>query len=394
MADIIQPPPRLATVAFERALIALVLLSAFAVQSIYGWSVQKTGTHGYLIGDWTISYSGGFVRRGLFGSLLLTIFTEPESALVALWFAQTMLYAVMFGTVLYWVVTVPEPRRWVMLLLSPAFVMFSVNDLEGSHRKEILALAALLILANACLSGRLVRVSVSASLALFVLAAFSHELNGLLIVPFLVLLHWAALDGLISTLWRRAASVAFVLVALGGVGAAILRPGTVHQRDAICDDLIDRGFAPQLCDGSLSFVGAPAGGQFEAVLSGLSFSLSYVVPAALAILALVYVPWARRNARLLIAANIGTAPLFGLGLDWGRWIMLAVMVTTILAVVGSRREGTQPDHVPLHWILIYVLCWRVPHIGGGWTSLGPSRLIPETIRAAEVLLQAFPGRAT
>jgi len=368
-----------------RLVMGAALLSALAVQTLHGWELQKAGTQGYLIGDWTISYAGGFLRRGLFGSLLMGLFPAPPQALFALFVAQTAFYAVIFGVVLRWIALVGDPKRWAIVMLSPAFLMFGVNDLGGTHRKEIIALAGLLLLAQGVIEGRWTfGLSLIAAL-LFVVAVLSHEANALLVPPFVVLLMWGERDGALGRRTARALIVGFVGIAVAGLASALARPGSASQRELICEDLTGRGFAPELCLGSLRYIGSSTRDGLLKVAETSPQILIYVVPAILAAVALSHVPWVRRNLRLLVAVNIGITPLFLVAVDWGRWVMLIATVSTIMAFVGSVREGSVPDEVPLRWVLIYVMAWRIPHVGASWSELGPGLLIPRTIRLVESL---------
>jgi hypothetical protein len=368
----------------SRLFLAATLLMAFFVHLTHGWDVRKAGTQGFLIGDWTISYAGGFVRRGLFGTLLLRWFPDGAEALLALWLIQTALYAAMFGVVLHWVMLVRQPSRWVMLFLSPAFLMFGVNDLGGTHRKEIIALAALMLLGNSVAVSRHVKLTALIALGLFTGAAFSHELNALLVAPFIILLTWAKEAEKVSARFHHLVASSFGGVAIAGVVAAVLAPGTIGQQEAICRDLLQRGLAEALCQGSLTYLGASAGEAVAMVSDNVFYAvLIHAVPVALIVMALSFVPWARENIRLLLVANAGIVPLFVIAVDWGRWIMIAATVTTVLVFVGSVREGSQPDEVPLNWVLIYILSWRVPHVAASWTTLGPSRMVPEFARLTE-----------
>ena len=353
----------------------LVLAAAFVRQAARQWQVIAVGEQPYLIGDWTISYAGGFVRRGLFGTLLLLARPDADGALVLLWAVQTALYAVIFGTVMLWVVRLPSAERWAILLLSPAFLLFGLSDFGGTHRKEIIALAALVLLAEAVRSGRRLRSTVIVSAALFAVAVLSHEANALLLVPFLLLIRTAGTSRLLSGRAARTATIAYAAIGGGGLVASVLAPGTIEQQRRICDDLLARGFSPELCGGSLAYIGRSTADGWATVLERMPDILLYGLPLLFAILPLTLVPWARANARLLLLASAPLLPLLVVGVDWGRWIMLGVFLATVLAIVGSAREASVPDRVPVLWLLLFVTAWRLPHAGLTPDGLGPNGLV-------------------
>lgn len=361
-----------------RSLLILVLLAAFLLQTRSQWRLIQVGVQPFLIGDWLISYAGGFVRRGLFGSILTAVTDDMSVALALLFAMQTMMYLVMFGIAARWVIALPGPRDWAVVFLSPAFLLFGLGDFLGTHRKEIIALSALFILAEWVRTDCRSRFALPIVLLLFSLAVFSHEANALLLAPFVILLKQAYDE---QTLSRRAAvggAAALALTSLTGVVTAIAAPGTTTQRTAICDDLLARGFDEALCGGSIAYIGQ--GGR-EALLStaaALPNSGLFAILALFALAPFALTPWARSHRALLFTASAPILPLFLLGIDWGRWIVIAATVSTTLVIVGSSREGSRPDRIPLPWMAVFILAWRIPHYNATTSALGPSGLLTQS----------------
>jgi len=372
-----------------RTVIIAPLVATFLLQAWRQWRWIQEGVNGFLIGDWLISYAGGPVRRGLFGTLLTAAFPSPPAALTALWVTQTLLYALVFGVVIRWAIVLPDPRRWVLLLLSPAFLMFGLGDFGGTHRKEILVLAGLLLVAETVRIGRGVTSAAALTLPLFVVGVLSHELNALLVVPFLLLLGDAARSGAIARRAQRLLSAGFALTAAGGFAFSVLATGTVAQRDLICADLLARGFDPMLCSGSLSYMGKSAADALALTSASLPRSLLYLIPAVLATVPLALTPWARRHQRRLLLAVAPLLLLFPIAIDWGRWLMLMATVATVLTVVGASRAGEVPRTIPVPVLVVFLTTWRIPHF-----FLSPETALPGGIvRAAHLLLRLLidPG---
>ena len=358
-----------------RSVLILVLLAALALQTRSQWQLIQVGVQPFLIGDWLISYAGGFVRRGLFGSFLAAATNDVTAALTLLFATQTMLYLVIFGIAIRWIIFLPEPRDWAVVFLSPAFLLFGLGDFGGTHRKEIIALAALFLLAEWVRTGCRSALVLPLVVLLFTVAVFSHEANALLVAPFLVLLRQAHHEQLMTHRAVIGAGTTLSLTSLVGLITAVFAPGRLRHRTAICDDLLTRGFEEALCGGAISYIGQ---GSREALLftaSRLPDSAIFVVLALFAFAPFSLVPWARKHRALLVVASAPILPLFFLGIDWGRWIMIATTISTVLVVVGSSREGSQPDRVPIAWIAVFVLSWRIPHYRTDLSQLGPSGLL-------------------
>ena len=98
---------------------------------------------GFRVGDWLVNYEGGFVRRGLPGTPIISaataLATRPEWIVLAL---QAALYAVFFLLLLA-LVRERRPSIWFLaFLLSPAALLFPLYDEAVIGRKDVLFFAA------------------------------------------------------------------------------------------------------------------------------------------------------------------------------------------------------------------------------------------------------------
>lgn len=375
-----------------RTVILGVLALAFSLQTRTQWRLIEEGTQGFLIGDWTINYAGGVVRRGFAGWLLMLFAPEAASALPTLWVIQTMLYAVTFGVVVWWTIRLPDPMAWAPLLLSPAFLLFGLNDFGGTHRKEIIVFAGLFVLAESVRCGRAVIASTGIALFFFSIGVLSHEANIFFVMAFILLLKRAMDDGLVSKRTGGRIAAGFVAAATLGLVVAVLAPGTVEQQHAICNDLLRRGFEASLCRGSLSYIGEPASGQVMRILvDALPGYALYAVPAMFALIPFMWSSWAQDNRRLLFFAVAPILPLFLIAVDWGRWIMWAVVIGTVLTVVGSTRDDERPRRMPLPVLVLFVIAWSVPHVGMGPSAIGHGELLVSVQWAVRMVKEVLLG---
>ena len=92
-------------------------------------------------GDWLINYGGGFVRRGLVGELLHGLAVDGWQLLWLVALVQVGLVLVLFTSsgILFW--RTSASPAWLMLTVSPAFLMFPVLYPFGGLRKELFILA-------------------------------------------------------------------------------------------------------------------------------------------------------------------------------------------------------------------------------------------------------------
>jgi hypothetical protein len=117
---------------------ALVLAALF--YSLYGLYFAPA----YPIGDWLITYSDGFVRRGLFGELILlaahAIHIPPEWLVVP---AQMTIYSAFLVGGYRLAAPLRRDPLWYAMIFSPAALAFMIITAFNGIRKEMLAPAAL-----------------------------------------------------------------------------------------------------------------------------------------------------------------------------------------------------------------------------------------------------------
>lgn len=160
----------------------------------------SNGGNAWKTGDWLINYSGGPIRRGLTGTILLTAADFGLNLLWLTYFFQLSIYTAIFVVVLKLYKQTKRGLFWLLILYSPAFLLFSSYDIQGGFRKEILVFA---IFAYFCLiyakktitQTKLLFVSL-----IYVLAGLSHELTVFTLPFFLYLLYISAEERLVK--WK------------------------------------------------------------------------------------------------------------------------------------------------------------------------------------------------
>lgn len=297
--------------------------------------------------DWMIDYAGGFVRRGLGGALIAHLMhwtgwsfpvvveclTVPVYLLLCLWLVRTT-------------ARLSGPALWRFLLLFNPFLLISAADSGLFDRKDTLFLGATLVnvlLARSLLRGG-ERKGLRAAPFLLYLAVVSTALA--LLHEGLFLFAWLPLNAALTFFllagsgWtRRAAALLLgitVLPALTATAASVLRHGNAQTAQAICSSWEFTGT-----------VNCAPGPHFPMWLGLLSWSLSqaisvpmthawtlpfclafFLAGAGLLLLAVrTLLPESRMEHLLatLLFPLACSLPLFVLGIDWGRWLLLVTL---------------------------------------------------------------------
>lgn len=398
---------------WQRWLFALYLLYV-AVGSIRIGALEAQAIDPWTVGDWLINYSGGFVRRGFTGALVMLLHRATGIPL------QWVVFSIQASVFLLFLVSVyqlTKGMRWSYLmaavLLSPATLAFTVmNRYDAGLRKEILLFAALSVTVWVLLSERWKDWQISTLLSVFLVGlALSHE--GLLVAaPYF----FAAVAVQTSSLRRavRICAIPFVLTAIASV-AVITHHGDQATAQAICssaggtlghakpDALHPTG---GFCGGAISFLQLDVAQEREIIVPMIRqwhlrrlFS-ALAIPTFLPLVALLWVFYRRDRLRVEVAIVLacavvsmaGTSVLFYVGLDWGRWFHLqAICLMLLLMMLDHRGAATAVPatqrSLPFHVVatlalLLYATTWTLPGVGTGGETPGYVPLVWPTYRNA------------
>ena len=303
-------------------------------------------------GDWLINYSGGFVRRGLAGSVILSITPETWSPAVMVSIVQLTVLAIVYfcATVLF--LRTDRSPAWIMVLLSPATLLFPLLNPLGGLRKEVLALAVIAIVAVGATSRRPLVYGVPA-LFVFSIAVFSHEAS-ILVLPAVFVLLWARTKGHHDTLADRLLAAAFAAVGVAGLVLSLMFRGTPEQSKAISTSWSQLGLT--WSPGALEALALPTGDAIVQLWSFFPDYWGYLPYVALSVLPLYATRFLPQEWRITTLIVLSTLPLFLIAWDYGRWIYLAVMQLSFIALVlhGQLKPAMR---VPIVGVAAFALLW-------------------------------------
>lgn len=322
---------------------ALLLLKRLAyLASIGGGEFQHA--------DWLLNYSDGVVRRGISGEIFLALSQMTNiSPLLLVTAVQAGLTVALIAVLLLKAFSFRMSDLTALLLLSPALVLFWVNDTTGAYRKELLGLAVFIPLLFHRTSTTL---GVGVMLALYTVAVFFHEGN-LVFAPaltFALLIRFGA-----NRMMMTAALALWAISAVAVLFAIVFK--TVPDSAGMCQRLLDAGLTDQLCGGIFTWMveGAVVDPVSAVVLNNDNVSLPLVV----LFIVLLHLPclWIARSvvqSRLewiYLAISSGTIfLLYPLATDWSRWLSMQIFVLTFLILMLAERRGRldRPVSKPLY----------------------------------------------
>jgi hypothetical protein len=344
--------------------ILLLIISFVSGFVPYVTSSIKVGGRDYQTGDWLINYSGGFVRRGLMGDLIIHLFPSGNIGLWLLLVLQSCLYLTVYLFFVYILNT--SESNWLLtsMICSPIGICFYGWDTAAFGRKEVLGFLVLILLfVRRENSGRVLlsRVLMFFSFATFAIGVFSWEPIALLLPFILTLLNFGNLtyQGLRA---RPFSNAIFIFTGIVGFLVSIVNKGTTVQSMIICDKINSRGLAGSgICTGAIDAIGWPVSYARQLVENSYPQALWYLL---FFILGLVPIFASRSFSTLqrpMITGIIFLLPLFFLVNDYGRLIS---MYFICLLIAWSSNRNQIRNHSRLvntsYFGLFFTLAWGIP----------------------------------
>lgn len=337
-------------------------------------------------GDWLINYSAGYVRRGLVGHIAYLFNQSGIVGLDTLLFVgQTFAFVGFLVAVVYLMLQRVPRYELLLIVISPAFVFFTLWDFQGGLRKDILLLflfAWLTVWSTRPLVRVLERkIYLGAWIVTPAFLGFNHE--GLLFyLPFMYLALWlVGKDRNFAAKKIWGAIIASSLLAAVPFVLSVLYPGTQEQSETICTSLVDAGKRERFCWGAISAIGWSLQRGLDQTASMVS--LWYIPAVLLAMIPFVLFRYSKKVLLWAALAAVAVLPLFVLGGDWGRWIHLYVAIASIIVLRGvstgdiAYRMKSPPkvnSLVATPILLAYSLAWHIPHYSAENLAPGPVRL--------------------
>lgn len=338
------------------------------------------------LGDWQTNYEGGFVRRGFLGEIFLVVgrllHVDP------LYFAVAM-SLLCYGLLLFTLASLLRQgamQGWVILLIvSPATLLFPLLSTRAGFHKEVLYFAALSALVLLYRNGRkLPAVPVAAGLSVVaVVLLLSHEPIAFFLPYCIAVLFVVTGD---AGYVLRVCAVPAALSASAFLLAAHYT-GSPHIVQAICASV--HADAAHPCSEAITYLVEDRAGARAMVQQNIAELHYYRHYPSLLLLALlpvilgVHALWKRPSLHrqfaglgwLTFCAAVASVTLFRYGSDWGRWIHIHIVSLTLLLLWmngTTKPSSIAPPVMP--WsrgkqavaallTLGYATCWSIPGFG-------------------------------
>lgn len=326
-------------------------------------------------GDWLINNAAGPIRRGPFGSAIISVsdFLNLNPLLIVS-IIQISFIIILYISFRKLVTKISNPKIYTILIFSSAlFLIFWIADIQGSARKELIAYSSLTLFALGTLSEK--KAILWLGVALFCIITISHEAMVLFAPTFLIIAILSDLHKALPNNFGFSIATIFYFSAFSLFLA--IRNLQMEDTTEICAALVSRGLDESICGGAIRWLSHDSIYGFEQVISRLNpqslrdFLISYVA----ALTPFFYLIWlsnrrALSGAALLLLA-LPYAPLYIFAVDWGRWISFHTFSCAIVfacAIIKGHIEIQRPvsNFCLLALVVLSILVSPKHTIGAVW----------------------------
>lgn len=355
---------------YKPAISALAYFFVFLFCFRYGQQIMSGGDS-WKTGDWLINYEGGFVRRGLIGQVLYELSGLGLNLLWSTFVLQITIYFLIARYTLKLFFATQREATWLLFIFSPAFIfLFPLYGIQGGFRKEIILFLSFCLLAYGLLNNKVSHKHVIASILVYCVAVFSHELAAPCLI-FIVYLLTQAKKNASNRSAINAYILFFILAGVTGGLLALIKHGDLEVQHQVCNSLLISGIKGDICDGAIAWLQYDTNYGIRMVAGIFKTSISvYPFLFAMAFLPFLLTDWCKKRVFILVLGFAALMPLYIVALDWGRWIHVYIFMISIILLLESANTLVTIRRVSMLGILFYACIWSIPHINAQRPGLG------------------------
>jgi len=323
----------------------------------YFYLLNSNGGDYWLSADWILSYDFGFIRRGLFGSILNLLTSNPETKLVILSLVLSFLYITIIFLIYKIYTSTNQNFISLTLLVSPIFIIFPLLDFRGSFRKELLGFTSLLLIYQ--FFNKFKRSNKRFFLLIaYIISIFSSEVN-FLFLPFIVIYIYENRNSSKYKIYifeYLSTSILYILL-------FFLTSESVDKNlDLICNDLLNNNYSKNICEGSIRFMKFKFNETIGYVLASITKEkiYGYFILTIFSFLPFISdINWLIKNKNKILMSVLYFTPFFFIAMDWGRW--LYIYFSCLIIEYFNYQDKKSNNKYLLFLIPINFLTWNVNH---------------------------------
>ena len=333
----------------------IIISTLVGVRAIY---IFFSHSYANNIPEWLTNYNFGYIRRGLSGSILLSL--SDNLNFIAYNVLPIIIFFLHFFVIYISLKIYQENNKntySLFILLSPLFILFPIyNVSKGVGNKELLGILCFLLILRSSYK-KIDKKFYFLTIILFIISVLSHEVN-LFITTFLMVLFFLKKININIKLLLTLFIISLIFVAVYFIFPA--SPEIIHS---LCNetflklDNLDCTKAYYLEQNALDSIYS----SFTRIFEDSNYVLVYGIYFILSVLPFYFEGWIKKNYKLLLLILLSILPLFFIAIDWGRWLHILIFSLSVIYFVTNNEETSNNLSLSnLITLILYSTLWRVP----------------------------------
>ncbi len=347
----------------------------------------------FILGDWLINYSGGFVKRGLIGHFFYLISKSFNISIIhIIFFFSTSIY-IFYLYFFYQIIKDKLDNNLIIIFLFlPSTFLFNFFDPLTVGRKEILVF---FFFSFYYLYIDKIKENINFKILTFFLSIIimlTHELI-FFFIPYMFAIKYFH----IKKNFEKFNIKDYYLEILIFISTLILviiiiNFSHMHDNNTLCNSVLDVGISTDVCNGTIKEFGVKIGVGFLVLLPYflernyfINYSLYFLL--SLLPLALIIFSSSNKNQNKLILIFLSifcllfSLTFFNIVNDWGRYfnIIFILQFLIILKFIEINKDQNEikfyiNKYILLILVFFYLTSWHMPHccnpsIGKGYSDI-------------------------
>jgi len=344
--------------------------------------------NGYILGDWVVNYSGGFVRRGLLGHFFFSISKYFDISIqYIIFFFSTTIY--ISSTYFFFEIIKRKIDNYLVLIfiLLPSTLLFNFFDPLSVGRKDILIFFFFYFYylnLEKVLNNFYFKLFI---LLLFIIILLTHELIFFFIPYLFILKYFHNNRGL--KINPRDYYLEILIFFLGSILMFIIfKISHLHNNKVLCDSLLDVNLTGNACWAINDFKNEinikslfPYFIEKNYFINYSFYSLLSLFPLFLLVLQSSNKTQKKKFLFLSVFCLIFSTLFYMQVNDWGRYLNVTFMVHFLIVlkfiekdIEGMKIRNKLIKSISLIFIFIYLTSWHMPHccnpnLGSGYKDI-------------------------
>lgn len=343
--------------------------------------------NGYILGDWVINYSGGFVKRGLLGHIFYSLSLYSNISIVnIIFFFSSLIYI----TSVYWFYLILKDRLnnnlILIFILLPSTFLFNFFDPLTVGRKEILVFFFFTFYylkvdkIDSFLKYKII------TFIAFITIILTHEII-FFFIPYLFILKFLYKEN-VNKFKFNDYSLEFLILFFGIlIFFTIIKINHLHDNEVLCNSLQNIYLTKNTCWAINDFKSQITINFLYSYFLEKNYYKNYLLYFILTTIPLILLIFYSKNKKkkkfilLSLLSLIISISFFGQVNDWGRYLNVIFLIQFLGILFFTKNDQTlnifkynNLNFIKLFIIFLYLTTWHMPHccnpkLGKGYISI-------------------------